>query len=138
MSLLHLPIRHKENSKPYFKWLVSILSFGLAKLKVFYFLYLVQTFSRSIVEVTKHCVKSVHIRSFSGQYFPAFTRNTERYSASLCVQSQYGKIRTIKTPNTSTFHAVKVFWHHLTNNVLEFLWQDFTRSNKVSSLNQGI
>ena len=26
-----------------------------------------------------HCVKSVHIRSFSGPYFPAFRLNTERY-----------------------------------------------------------
>ena len=26
-----------------------------------------------------HCVKGVHIRSFSGPYFPAFGLNTERY-----------------------------------------------------------
>ena len=35
-----------------------------------------------------HCVKSVRIRSFSGPYFPAFGRNTERYSLSLHIQSE--------------------------------------------------
>ena len=37
------------------------------------------------------CVKSVHIRSFSGPYFPAFGLNTERHE---------------KTLSTDTFHAV--------------------------------
>ena len=53
-----------------------------------------------------HYVKSVHIRSFSGPYFLAFGLNTERYSVSLRIQSGCGKIRTGKTPNTDTFHAV--------------------------------
>ena len=53
-----------------------------------------------------HCVKSVHIRSFSGPYFPAFGLNTERYGVSLPIQSECGKIRTRKTPNTDTFQAV--------------------------------
>ena len=48
-----------------------------------------------------HCMKSVRIRNFSGPYFPAF-------SASLRIQSKYGKIWTRKTPNTDTFHAVCV------------------------------
>ena len=30
----------------------------------------------------------------SGPYFPAFGLNTERYEASLCIQSECGKIRT--------------------------------------------
>ena len=30
----------------------------------------------------------------SGPYFPAFGLNTERYEASVCIQSEYGKIRT--------------------------------------------
>ena len=34
----------------------------------------------------KHCVKSVHIRSFFGPYFSAFGLNTERY----WVNSEYG------------------------------------------------
>ena len=46
-----------------------------------------------------HCVKSVRIRSFFGPYFPA-------YSVSLRIQSECGKTRTRKTPNTNTFHAV--------------------------------
>ena len=56
----------------------------------------------------KHCVKSVRILSYSGPYFPAFGLNTERYSISLCIQSECGKMRTRITPNTDTFHAVKV------------------------------
>ena len=47
--------------------------------------------------------KSVRIRSFSGPYFPAFGLNTERYSLSLRIQSECGKIRTTKTPNTVQF-----------------------------------
>ena len=31
----------------------------------------------------RHCVKSVHIRSYSGLYFPAFGLNTDRYGISL-------------------------------------------------------
>ena len=55
-----------------------------------------------------HCVKSIRIRSFSGPYFPAFGLNTERYEVSFHIQSDYEKIRTRKTPNTDTFHAVWV------------------------------
>ena len=50
--------------------------------------------------------KSVHIWSFSDPYFPAFGLNTERYSVFLRLQSECGKIRTRKTPNTDTFYAV--------------------------------
>ena len=53
-----------------------------------------------------HCVKSFHIRSFSGPYFPAFGLNKGRYSVSLRIQSKCGKIRIRKTPNTDTFPAV--------------------------------
>ena len=57
-----------------------------------------------------HYVKSVRIRSFSGQYFPAFRLNTEIYFVNLCIQSdlriqsECGKIRKRKTANT--FHAM--------------------------------
>ena len=54
------------------------------------------------------CVKGVRIRSYSGPYFPAFGLNTERYSVSLRIQSECGKIRTRITPNTETFHAVLI------------------------------
>ena len=39
----------------------------------------------------------------SGPCFPAFELNTERYSVSLCIQSECGKIRTRKTPYLDTF-----------------------------------
>ena len=52
-------------------------------------------------------MKSVCMWSFSGPYFPAFGLNTERYSVSLRIQSECGKIRTRKFPNTDTFHAVE-------------------------------
>ena len=55
-----------------------------------------------------HSVKSVHIRSFSGPFLPAFGLNTERYPASLRIQSECGKIRTRKTPNTDTFYAMLI------------------------------
>ena len=53
-------------------------------------------------------MKSVGIRSFSGPYFPALELNTERQSVSLRILSNCLKLRTRKTPNTDTFHAVKV------------------------------
>ena len=55
---------------------------------------------------TNHCVKSVHIRSFFGPYFPAFRLNTERFGEFFRIQSECGKIRTWKTPNTDTFPTV--------------------------------
>ena len=36
----------------------------------------------SFFKIEMHCVKSVHIRIFSGPYFPAFELNTERYRVS--------------------------------------------------------
>ena len=58
-----------------------------------------------------HCVKSARIRSYSGSHFPTFGLNTERYSVSLRIQSEWGKMWTRITPNTDTFPAVGVsFW----------------------------
>ena len=54
----------------------------------------------------KHCVKSVHIRSYSGPYLPTFELNSERYRVSLCIQSECRKIRTRRTPNRDTFEAM--------------------------------
>ena len=53
-----------------------------------------------------NCVKNVHIRNYSGPYFPAFGLNTERYFASLRIQFECGKIQTRTTPNMDTFYAV--------------------------------
>ena len=48
----------------------------------------------------------IRIRSFSGPHFPALRLTTERYSVSLRIQSECGKIRTRKTTNMDTFHVV--------------------------------
>ena len=65
-----------------------------------------ETFNKAIYSRGVHCVKGVRIRRFSSPYFPAFGLNTDRYGVSLRIQSECGKIRTIKTLNTDTFHAV--------------------------------
>ena len=63
----------------------------------------------TLIEIkTYHCVKSVHIRSFSAPYVQAFGLNTEKYEVSLRIQSKCGKIWTRKTPNIDTFKAVNV------------------------------
>ena len=66
-----------------------------------------------------HYVEGVRIRSFSGPYFPAFGLNTERYTVSLRIQSEYRKIQTRITPNTDTFYAVliSIIWY-----LLHSLW----------------
>ena len=46
-------------------------------------------------------------RVLSGPHFPVFGLNTEIYGVTLCIQSEYRKIRTRKTPYLDTFHAVK-------------------------------
>ena len=53
-------------------------------------------------------MKSVRIRSYSLSHFPTFGLNTDRYSISLRILSECGKIRTRITPNTDTFYAVLV------------------------------
>ena len=53
-----------------------------------------------------HCMKSVRIRSYSGPHFSIFGLKTERYSVSLRIQSEYGKMQTRITPNTNTFYEV--------------------------------
>ena len=55
-----------------------------------------------------NCIKSVRIWSFFGSYFAVFGLNTERYRVSLRTMSKCRKVRTKKTPNTDTFHAVKL------------------------------
>ena len=53
-------------------------------------------------------VKSTRVRRFTGPYFSAFGLNTERYGVSIRIQSECGKIRTRKTPNTETFHTLQM------------------------------
>ena len=70
---------------------------------------LMQVIERNLVNIKiVHYVKSVRTLSFCGSYFPAFELNTEGYGVSLRIQSECEKIRTKKTPNTVTFHAVVV------------------------------
>ena len=65
-----------------------------------------KTFSRAL---QAHCVKTLRIRSFSCPYSSALGLNTERYlGVSFRIQSECGKIRNKKYPNTGTFHAVAV------------------------------
>ena len=71
-------------------------------------------------QIRMHCVKSCHIWNVSGPGFSSFGLNTEIYRVNLCSQSKYGKMRTRKTPNMDTFHAV---WSHL---LKKFLIEDFT------------
>ena len=52
------------------------------------------------------CEKSVCIPSFCDPYFSTFGVNTETYGVSFHIQSECGKIRTRKTPNTGTSYAV--------------------------------
>ena len=58
------------------------------------------------LENISYTVKSVRIRSYSGPYFPAFGLNMERYSVSLRIQSECGKMRTRVSPNGDTSYAV--------------------------------
>ena len=51
-------------------------------------------------------MNKVRIRKYSGSYFPGFRLNTERYSISLRIQAEYGKIQTRITPNTDSFYAM--------------------------------
>ena len=62
-------------------------------------------FWRESIKSNFYCVKSVRIRSFSIPYFPAFALNTERYFVSLRIQSECGKMRTLKILNPESFHA---------------------------------
>ena len=56
-----------------------------------------------------NCVKSVRIRSYSGQHFPTFGQNKGRYGISHRIQSECRKMRTRITPNTDTSHTV-LYW----------------------------
>ena len=61
----------------------------------------------SFHHISRECIKSVCIRSYSSPYFPVFGLNTERCSVSLRIQSERGKIRTRIIPNTATVYAVR-------------------------------
>ena len=81
-----------------------------------------------------HYVKNVHIRSFFGSYFPTFGLNTKRYGVSFRIQSECGKIRTRKTPNTNTLHTVLTtsFWLKITDCIFANTYKKFV--NVVQNL----
>ena len=61
----------------------------------------------------KYLKDALRIWSYSGPYFPAFALNTERYFASLGIQSELGKIRTRITPNKDTFHSMMIYGNNM-------------------------
>ena len=65
-----------------------------------------RSWSWEIVQVNTAGKVSV-FGDFLVRNFPAFWLNTERYGACLCILFKCGKVRTRKTPNTDTFHALK-------------------------------
>ena len=94
------------------------------------------TQSQSLFSTQRHGVKSVRIRSYSSPYFPACGLNKERYEVSLCIQSECGKIRTRISPNTGTFHAVRI--KQFDNNV-SIPFQAFCKQNlEMNVTNQNV
>ena len=82
-------------------------SFNLTRLETL--LHLFHCLSGCVFRILPNiylCVKSVHIRSFCGPYFPALVLNIEIYRVILGIQSKYRKIQSRKTPNAGTFHTV--------------------------------
>ena len=70
-----------------------------------------------------HCVKSVRIRSFSGPYFPAFGLSTERYSASLRIQSEYVKIWTLFRSSLDFEWMSEAYLRLNQTSVMELFWR---------------
>ena len=64
----------------------------------------------------RHYAKSVRSRSYTGPHFPAFRLTTERYSVSLRVRLECGKMWTRITPNMDTFDAVRIVSHNYQRN----------------------
>ena len=65
-------------------------------------------FLRKIVNVL-HCVKSVHIRSFSGPYFPAFGLNKQRSKYLSVFNPNAGKYVPKKLQIRTLLRSVKFF-----------------------------
>ena len=66
--------------------------------------------------------KSVRVRSYSGPHVTAFGLNLERYSVSLLIQSECGKMWARITPNTDTFYAVNKMSSDIMNSILPSNW----------------
>ena len=57
------------------------------------------------------CVKSVHIRSYSGPHFPAFGLNTERYFVSLRIQYSVRMRENAEQNNSEYGHFSRCEYH---------------------------
>ena len=76
---------------------------------------------QTFLKATIFTVWSVRIQSFSGPHFPALGLNTEIYRVNLHIQSECGKIRIRKTPNTDIFYAVIIkIWMHFSHVALQY------------------
>ena len=85
------------------------------------------------VYYTNQCVllKNCPYSELFCPHFPVFRLNTETYRASLCIQSEYGKMRTRITPNTVTFHAVVI--------ILELLQKsNWSKVSKAKKENESL
>ena len=92
----HLPfpiqcslIKIDSNFEKYF-FVFPLIECAVVKIILFWY-----ALNQNISGVIRHCVKSVQIRSFFWSVFS-------------CVQTEYRKIRTRKTPYLDTFHAVHI------------------------------
>ena len=54
------------------------------------------------------CIKIVRVSSYSGPHYLTLGLKTERYSVSIRIQSESGKMRIWITPNRYTFYTVTV------------------------------
>ena len=86
-------------------------------------------------QINNHCINIFRTWSFSGEHFPAFGLNTERYSVSFHSQSEWERIqsecaiiRTRKTPNPDTFQAVNILRFYSHSSTKSIMRNNFLRA----------
>ena len=87
-----------------FAWFLYFVSISFYRMILFYSFYRIENVSSS--------GKIVRIWSYSALRFPAFGLNMERYSASLCIQSECRKMRTRITPMQALFTQYSIVNFH--------------------------
>ena len=106
---IHLLIRcfHCYFVQVYASWYISYKVF-LSSFHLFPWWYSETTkLTFHSVFITNTAWKMSVFSVFLIRIFPQFGLNMERYSLSLRIQSECGKIRTSKTPNTDIFYVVQ-------------------------------
>ena len=87
-----------------------------------------------------HCVKSVHIRSYSGPHFPAFGLNTERYA--VFVYWYYSVNKQARIYLYTNIKTVMIKWQTVTKRSRTWTSLNFTKelrfSKKILGQNFGI